>query len=99
AAEPEIAKAFADQPAVVAAIRVTLGMTYRYLGETALALHQHERALALRRQVLGSDHPDTLTSMRDLADALQAADRMPEAIALHEETLKRRRAVLGPDNP
>src|SRR5207244_7035082 len=59
AAEPGIGAAFADQPAVEAAVRKTLGMTYLYLGERALAIRQLERARALRRQALGPDDPDT----------------------------------------
>src|SRR5205814_1613752 len=42
AAEPKIAGAFQDQPAVEADIRDTLGETYWYLGEAPLAIRQHE---------------------------------------------------------
>ena len=57
AAEPEIEKSFADQPTVEASIRHTLGESYLYLGELAPAIRQHQRALALRRRILGPDHP------------------------------------------
>jgi serine/threonine protein kinase len=98
AAEPAIAAAFADQPAMEAAIRHTLGRTYRFLGEPASAIRQHERALMLRRQILGPDHRETLTAMQGLALAYSAAARWPEAVALHEETLKLRRTRSGPDD-
>ena len=65
----------------------------------ALAIRHHESALALRRRVLGGDHPDTLTSMSSLATALWSAGRLAEAVTLHEDTLKRRQARLGPDHP
>jgi serine/threonine protein kinase len=99
AAERWIGSAFADRPTVEAAIRNTLGKTYDYLGEPALAIRQLERARALRRDALGPDHPDTLTSMHDLASAYLSAGRLPDAAALHEETLKLRRLRLGADHP
>ena len=87
AAEPKIAGAFKDQPAVEAEVRDTLGTTYAYLGEAPLAIRQHE-ALELRRAKLGPDHPDTLTSRNNLAAAYVDAGRTAEAIKLHEATLK-----------
>jgi tetratricopeptide (TPR) repeat protein/tRNA A-37 threonylcarbamoyl transferase component Bud32 len=98
AAEPGIEKSFADQPAVEASIRHTLGVTYLYLGDLDPATRQHERALALRRRILGPDHPDTLKSMSDLAVVYQAAGRLADALPLFEDVLARRRARLGPDH-
>jgi tetratricopeptide (TPR) repeat protein len=98
AAEPGIGAAFANQPAVEAAVRHTLGMTYLYLGETALAIRQHERALALRRQVLGPDHLDTLDSLGNLANSYMEAGRL-EGVALLEETLRRSKVQRPPDHP
>ena len=69
AAVPAIEKSFADKPAIAASIHDTLGQSYLYLGLPALATRHHESALALRRRVLGGDHPDTLTSMSSLATA------------------------------
>jgi serine/threonine protein kinase/tetratricopeptide (TPR) repeat protein len=98
AAEPEIEKSFADQPAVEASIRHTLGVSYLYLGDLDPAIRQHERALALRRRIPGPDHPDTVRSVRDLAAAYQAAGRLGDALPLFEDVLARRRARLGPDH-
>jgi tetratricopeptide (TPR) repeat protein len=98
AAEPEIGKSFVDQPVVEASIRNTLGETYRELGSVELAIRQHERALVLRRQFLGPDHPSTLISMNNLALAYVSADRLDDAIPLHEEDLKHSIATLGPDD-
>ena len=98
AAEPQIGKAFADQPAVEASVRGTLGLTYGYLGEPALAIVQQERALSLRQKARGPDHPDTLDSMNNLATAYDDAGRRAEALLLYEETLKLAKAKLGPDH-
>jgi eukaryotic-like serine/threonine-protein kinase len=99
AAEPGIEKAFADQPMVEASIRETLGESYRYLGEPAVAIRQCERALALRRQAgLGPDDPELLGSMEHLADAYLNAGRFADSVPLYDETLKWRRATVGPDH-
>ena len=98
AAEPAIAKTFADQPTVEASIRNTLGESYWYLGESDLAVRQHERALALQRRVLGPDHPDTLVSLNNLALAYYEAGRVDEALPLHEEA-RGGGGPLGPDHP
>src|SRR5262249_39760514 len=66
AAEPKIVTAFSDQPGVEASIRHTLGSSYNYLGEPALAIRQLQCALELRTAKLGLDHPHTLTSQNDL---------------------------------
>jgi serine/threonine protein kinase/tetratricopeptide (TPR) repeat protein len=98
-AEPKIAGAFQGQPAVEADVRETLGSTYVYLGEAALAIRQHERALELRRTKLGAGHPDTLRSLNNLANAYLDAGRTAEAIRLNEETLELTAAKLGADHP
>jgi hypothetical protein len=41
--------------------------SYKYVGEHAKALELRIRVLALRQAKLGEDHPDTLTSMSNLA--------------------------------
>jgi eukaryotic-like serine/threonine-protein kinase len=94
-AEPNIAKAFRDQPGVEASIRNSLGETYYYLNEPALAIAQFERALELRRQLLGPDHPDTMDAVDNVGMAYLNAGRISEALPLLEANLKRRRAQPG----
>jgi tRNA A-37 threonylcarbamoyl transferase component Bud32 len=98
AAATGIEKSLAGKPTVEASIRDTLGQSYLYLSDPVGGIKHHERALALRRQALGSDHPDTLTSMSSLANAYWYAGRLTDAVTLHQETLKRRQAKLGPDH-
>ena len=59
----------------------------------------YEETLRLSREKLGPEHPDTLTSMHNLATAYRAAGRTAEAIELHEETLRLQREQLGLEHP
>src|SRR4029079_14024305 len=92
AAESSIASEFAGQPIVEAAIRITLGVSYGYLGDTRLSVQQMARARKRRVDELGPNHPITLDSMAGLAWAYLNAGRTDEAIRLNEETLKLRKA-------
>ncbi len=58
-----------------------------------------EQALAVRRSVLGDEHPDTLTSMNNLASALRAQGDLAGARTLHEQELTICRRVLGEEHP
>jgi serine/threonine protein kinase/tetratricopeptide (TPR) repeat protein len=98
AAEPKIAAAFQDQPRVEAEVRHALGQTYLYLGQAKQAIRQYERTVDLRKQQLGLEHPDTLSSMHNLCWAYQDDGRLKDAMKLAEETLRRRQAALGRDH-
>jgi serine/threonine-protein kinase len=98
-AEPGIAEAFAEQPLVEASIRQVLGHTYWFWGEYPQAIRQQQRAVALRRDHLGPDHPETLKSMASLAQAYQEAGQQAEALQLYQEALKLREARSGPNDP
>ena len=70
------------------------------LGDSAArAIQVAEPLLADQERVLGPDHPATLNSRNDLAEAYRAAGRVAEAIPLHERTLADYERVLGPDHP
>ncbi len=68
-------------------------------GEPAVSLPLFERALKLRRGMLGEQHSDTLNSARRLALNLRALGRYEVARRLNEDTLSRSRQVLGEDHP
>jgi hypothetical protein len=53
----------------------------------------------LRKEALGHEHPDTLTSMSNLAGVLDSQGKYGEAEAMNRQTLARREKVLGPEHP
>jgi tetratricopeptide (TPR) repeat protein/tRNA A-37 threonylcarbamoyl transferase component Bud32 len=87
---------FKEQPLVEAAVRQTIGNTYRDLGLFPDAQKQIERALDLRRRGLGLQHPDTLTSMHKLAMLYYSQGKYPQAEPLFTSVVKERSRVLGP---
>ncbi len=50
-------------------------------------------------EILGPDHPDTLTTRNNLAESYRAAGRIDEAITLHKQNLNDSERILGPDHP
>ncbi len=99
ATEPQIGKAFADQPLVEASIRDSLGNTYFYLGQGKPAILQYERALELRKKELGLETLSTLNSMSSLASAYWKTGRHEESLSLREKTLERKTIAIGAEHP
>ncbi|MFO0892488.1 MAG: tetratricopeptide repeat protein [Isosphaeraceae bacterium] len=99
AALPFVESGFKDQPLVEARLRMTMGLSFRYLGEYETAMGQYERACALLEEHLGPGHPDTLRAKIGLLIGYERLGRIPEAIKLGEETLAIARGELGPDHP
>lgn len=94
---------FPQQPRLQAELLQTVGNTYRNIGgqddQFASAIGFLERAVFLRQQYQGPDHPDTLEAMENLAETYLTAWRLPEATQLfrqlHDSQVKR----LGENHP
>jgi eukaryotic-like serine/threonine-protein kinase len=89
----------AGQPETQARMLDTMGQVYVSLGlyDQAAPLLQH--AVAARRQLLGVEHPDTLTTLDHLAHNLERQGRYAESDKLAREVLSTRLRTLGPDHP
>src|SRR5271157_580632 len=73
---------------------------YDYVrGAYASARTLNEREFEFRRRVQGPEHPDTLTSMSNLAGTVRAQGDLAGARKLQEETLAVSRRVQGPEHP
>jgi hypothetical protein len=75
------------------------GVYLRRRGQYGQAADLQVQVLAARRQMLGDDHPITLTSMDSLAETRRVRAELQAAHDLHEQTLFARRRVLGDDHP
>jgi len=98
-ASASVGERFKDRPLIEASIRDTLQRIFDKIGRDDLALPQAEAALALRRRMIGNDHPETITSLQSLATVLTALGRWREAEPMFKESLDRSRRVLGKDDP
>ncbi|WP_130758769.1 tetratricopeptide repeat protein, partial [Microcystis aeruginosa] len=56
-------------------------------------------ALAIRKQQLGDNHPDTATSLNNLAVFYQSQGRYSEAEPLYKQALAIRKQQLGDNHP
>ena len=92
-----------DEPAAVQLRTRLLDRTAGFLhfGQALLpqARALFEQALTVRSRVLGFEHPDTLTSMNNLAHTLWDLGNLPPARRLEEQALAVRRRVLGDEHP
>jgi tetratricopeptide (TPR) repeat protein len=68
-------------------------------GELAQARPLYERALAIREQALGSEHPQTAQCLNNLAALLQDQGDLAGARPLFERALAINQIALGPDHP
>ncbi|KAJ5751290.1 hypothetical protein N7533_008318 [Penicillium manginii] len=59
----------------------------------------HRRALEAREDVLGHEHPDTLTSVSLLGSVLSSQGKYEEAEVMHRRALEAREDVLGHEHP
>jgi tetratricopeptide (TPR) repeat protein len=98
-APDKIEAKFPHQPEVQASILKTVGDTYRGIGAYGRAVEFLRRSSDTYRDALGADHPDTLTTLNNLATAYSYAGQTAEAIALFEQVRDALEKKLGADHP
>jgi tetratricopeptide (TPR) repeat protein len=76
-----------------------IGRCQSSLGQYSAAEKTHRQVNPLREKVLGPEHPDTLTSMSNLAVVLERQGKYEEAESMSRQTLAQREKVLGPEHP
>ncbi|RYP10705.1 hypothetical protein DL764_000495 [Monosporascus ibericus] len=72
---------------------------FLYQGQWKDAENFQMQATELRREVLGKEHPDTLTSIANLALTYSNQGRWKEAESLEVQVMKKKRRVLGKEHP
>jgi tetratricopeptide (TPR) repeat protein len=85
--------------AMSASLLERLGQCHESLGQYASAETSHRKASSLRKEMLGPEHPSTLTSMSRLASVLNLQGKYEEAEAINRQVLECRKKVLGPEHP
>lgn len=93
------ALAAAPQTADEAAVLDRVGWYFRVAGAYGAAREAFGAAYAARRRLLGEEHPDTLTSLNNLAAILLSLGDYAAARAMQETVLATRRRVLGDEHP
>ena len=86
---------FADEPAVEAAIQLTIGRSLRQLGELDGAEPHLERSLDLHATVYPRESEPVITAMNELGKLYSVQDRADETIAIWSDVLELKRKVFG----
>jgi tetratricopeptide (TPR) repeat protein len=81
------------------ALAIELASHLYATGDYAAVQPLFERALAICEQVLGPDHPQTATSLNNLAVLLDSTGNYAGARPLYERALAIKEQMLGPDDP
>jgi serine/threonine protein kinase/tetratricopeptide (TPR) repeat protein len=96
-ASGEIGNRFPRQPLVEAAVRTTIGRSWRGLGHSERAEPQFRAALVLREKAGPDAIAAKLQTMNDLASALQDQSKLDEAEALFRAALPEYEKTMGVD--
>jgi tetratricopeptide (TPR) repeat protein len=94
-----VAVALERRDAEAASLAHALATHLRIMGDMAAARQFYEQAVAIRDQVLGPDHLDTLESCNRLASIMSVQGDQPGARALLERVLSTAKRLFGPENP
>jgi tetratricopeptide (TPR) repeat protein/predicted Ser/Thr protein kinase len=97
-AAEEIDSRFEDQPEVKAALRATIGLSYRALGMLDTAGKHLVKALRLRMTHNGEDHRETLISLNELAVLRIMQGKLAVAEKLLKRALETGRRRFGEDD-
>ncbi|GCE60930.1 photosystem I assembly protein Ycf3 [Microcystis aeruginosa NIES-4285] len=76
-----------------------MAVFYQSQGRYSEAEPLYKQALAIRKQQLGDNHPDTATSLNNLAVFYQSQGRYSEAEPLYKQALAIRKQQLGDNHP
>ena len=72
---------------------------YKELGRYEVALKMEQDTLDVQQELLGQEHPATLTSMNNLAEVLSDQGKYEQAKEMHRQVLRLRETVLGKEHP
>jgi len=76
-----------------------VGLFLQEVGKSSDQRAVQEVVLEKRRQILGGEHPDTITAMANLANTLEGQGYLTKAAIMKKEVLEKRRRILGEEHP
>ena len=88
-----------NDPDLAGKLENNLGAIAQEENDYAAAASHYQRALQLRLQIFGEQHPETLKVMANLALNLTRQGRHADAVAQLQKVLALQRAALGPRHP
>ncbi|GHO62320.1 hypothetical protein KSC_012120 [Ktedonobacter sp. SOSP1-52] len=92
-------EAYPREDAMVAALCDTLGTHLDKIGAYTEAVSYLKQALTISTRVLGPEHPDTATSLNNLASLYEHQGKYEQAEPLYQRALTIWEQVLGPEHP
>lgn len=98
-ASAAIDQQFKDQPVIDSMLRQSLGETYARLGLLEKSLPYFQRTLAIRKQALGPDHPETINATGNYGYILHALGKLEQAEPYYRESIGRLEKSRGPEAP
>ncbi|HKL53112.1 MAG TPA: tetratricopeptide repeat protein, partial [Wenzhouxiangellaceae bacterium] len=89
----------ANSDAFDATLARSLGIVFARQSQMTEATAQFRRALAIRRELHGPEHPETTSALGNLGTALMQSGHNREGMAVASEALEIETRLLGPDHP
>ncbi|RKK21427.1 hypothetical protein BFJ67_g17279 [Fusarium oxysporum f. sp. cepae] len=77
----------------------TLGIFFTEIGRWNDAAVSQKEVLEKRQQILGDEHPSTISAMHNLAITLGNQGKLDEAASMKREVLEKRQQILGDEHP
>jgi len=77
----------------------SLGIVLARQSRMPAAIEEFRRALAIRRELHGAEHPETTSALGNLGTALMQSGRNQEGMEVIREALEIDTRILGPDHP
>jgi eukaryotic-like serine/threonine-protein kinase len=95
---PYVERSFAKEPLIEARLRLTLGRSFYYLGDSKTAAQMQEAASAIYATQRGPMCPDMLLCMTELANSYDGLGRFDDALKLRETVFAIRKSAFGPEH-
>ena len=77
---------------------MNIGIVLKVMGKYEEALVQHQKSLAIKIRVFGSDHLDVAASYNNIGTVYESLGKYEEALEMHSKSLDIKTRILDGDN-